>query len=346
MLKLVANHFGLALAVLALSALSGCGESPRARAVPFAVAGLPPVAGLAARIAGPELTVACALPAGRSPHDYTPTPADIRDIAASGIFLQVGEVFEQTITKSLKDGKVRVIDVSASIERIPLSTGEDAEDHDHAAAPGHRHDAGTKAAEDRDHDHAAVGKPAGAGHGHEAAHAHGHGADCGCSADGLDPHVWLSPHNCVIIARNIAAAFSAAAPAHRETFERNLAGLVAELEALDAEMKAKLAPYAGRTFFVYHPAFGYLARATGLKQRGIELGGRDPSPAKLAEVIREAKEQGVKTIFVQKQFNPASARALAEAIGGDTIELDPVAPDVLASFRLITAKLIEGFAAK
>lgn len=326
MLKSMANNFGLALAVLALSALPGCGESPRARSVPFAVAGLPPVAGLAARIAGPELTVTCALPAGRSPHDYTPTPADIRDIAASGIFLQVGEVFEQTITKSLQDGKVRVIDVSASIERIPLSTGEDAEDHDH--------------------DHAAEAKSAGAGHGHEAAHAHEHGADGGCSADGLDPHVWLSPRNCVIIARNIAAAFSAAAPAHRETFERNLAGLIAELEALDAEMKTKLAPYAGRTFFVYHPAFGYLAQATGLKQRGIELGGRDPSPAKLAEVIREAKEQGVKIIFVQKQFNPASARALAEAIDGDTIELDPVAPDVLASFRLITARLTEGFAAK
>lgn len=341
MLKSVTGNFGLALAALALSVLPGCGDSPRAGSAPFAVAGLPPIAGLAARIAGPELAVTCALPVGRSPHDYTPTPADIRDIAASGIFLQVDEVFERTIAKSLQDGKVRVVDVSASIERIPLSTGEDTEDHDHAAVSGHRPDAGIKAAEDHGHDHAAE-----AGHGHEAAHAHEHGADGGCSADGLDPHVWLSPRNCVIIARNIAAAFSAAAPAHRETFERNLAGLTAELEALDAEMKTRLAPYAGRTFFVYHPAFGYLAQATGLKQRGIELGGRDPSPAKLAEVIREAKEQGVKTIFVQKQFNPASARALAEAIGGDTIELDPVAPDVLASFRLITAKLTEGFAAK
>ena len=107
-----------------------------------------------------------------------------------------------------------------------------------------------------------------------------------------------------------------------------------------------LLPYKGRTFFVHHPAFGYFAAAYGLKQRGIEMGGREPSPAQLAEVIREAREHGVKTIFVQKEFNPASSAALAKAIGGATAGLDPLEADVTANFRAIADALVQGFGGK
>lgn len=306
------------LAAVAAAALlfAGCGEPRReAEAPPLAVAGLPPVAFLAGRIAGPDCRVTAVLPPGRSPHDFTARPNDVRSIAAAGLFLQVGEIFEQNIVKSLSDGKAVAVDVSKGIRRLPMEAGHG---HRHGEAEDHKH-------EDHHHDHA-------------------HGPDCSCSADGMDPHVWLSPGNCIVIARNIAEALSAAEPARRAEFERNCDALIAELEAVDAEMKARLKPYAGRTFFVYHPAFGYLAEAMGLRQRGIELGGRDPAPARLAEAIREAKELQVRTIFVQPQFNPVSGKALAEAIGGVTAALDPVAPDVIANFRTITDKLLEGFA--
>ena len=94
---------------------------------------------------------------------------------------------------------------------------------------------------------------------------------------------------------------------------------------------------------MHHPAFGYYAQAAGLHQSGIELGGREPSPARLAEVIGRARDHKIKTIFVQPQFNPASARALAEAIGGNAVELDPLAADVVANFRRITDTITKGF---
>ena len=48
----------------------------------------------------------------------------------------------------------------------------------------------------------------------------------------------------------------------------------------------------------------------------IELGGRETTSGRLAEIIKKAREHGVRVVFVQPQFNPASARALGEAIGG------------------------------
>ena len=111
-------------------------------------------------------------------------------------------------------------------------------------------------------------------------------------------------------------------------------------------MLKRLAPYKGRTFFVYHPAFGYFANLYGLEQRAIELGGREATPARMASVIREARKAGVKVVFVQKQFNPASAKALANAIKGEVMELDPLAPDAEKNFNDICGALLKGFGKK
>lgn len=281
--------------------LCGCGQENTVR--PDIVAGLPPVAFLAAKIAGPDLKVISALPVGRSPHDFSPRPGEIRDIAGAKVYFHTGMPFENAIAKALDHGRVRSVEVGKEIVRIPME--EDCcEEHGHA---DHKKDA------DHKHDH-----------------------------DELDPHLWLSPRNCIVMATDIERELSQLYPEKAAQFKANLAKLVAELEATDAYCRKQLAPYKGKSFLVYHPAFGYFAHEYGLEQHGIELSGREPSPAQLAEVIKEAHEHKVKTIFVQMQFNPNAANALAKAIGGETVELDPLAPDVIASFRTITDHIVKG----
>ena len=176
--------------------------------------------------------------------------------------------------------------------------------------------------------------------GHDDDHHHEHGHDHGHEA--LDPHVWTSPEKCMAIVENIRDALAEADPDRAETYRRNAEELLAELAAVKAEVAKKLEPCRGQTFFVYHPAFGYFASEFGLKQIGIELGGREPSPARLARAIDEAKEHRVRTVFVQPQFNPSAAKALAEAIGGEVAELDPLAPDVIENFRRIADGIARG----
>ncbi|MEM6914155.1 MAG: zinc ABC transporter substrate-binding protein, partial [Pseudomonadota bacterium] len=75
-----------------------------------------------------------------------------------------------------------------------------------------------------------------------------------------DPHAWNSLTNGMVYVRNITAAMSEAMPDHAADFEANAATYIAQLEALDAETREKLAalPDDRRTVVTAHDAFGYL----------------------------------------------------------------------------------------
>lgn len=154
-----------------------------------------------------------------------------------------------------------------------------------------------------------------------------------------DPHIWLSPPLIVSQVNIIAAALEEADPDHRKDYQRNLKALVDDLTQLDEKLRADLKPLQGRSFFVFHPAFGYFGKAYGLKQEAVELQGKNPSPKQLLDLIKKAREDGVKIIFVQPQFDPAAAQTVARAIGGVVIPLDPLAKDVLKNLEDIAAAI-------
>lgn len=155
---------------------------------------------------------------------------------------------------------------------------------------------------------------------------HGHG-----SHD--DPHVWLDPELLAAHAGAIADALTELLPAEADAISARLADLRTELERLDRRIAARLAPYAGRPVFVFHPAFGYFTRRYGLVQVAVEVEGGEPSPRHLAEMVERAEASGVRTVFVQPQVAGRGAVALAEAIGGHVEVLDPLAPDPVANLE-------------
>jgi len=153
----------------------------------------------------------------------------------------------------------------------------------------------------------------------------------------IDPHVWLSPESLKIMAENVTQALSSKDPKNRDFFRGNQQALNDELQALDEKIKAMLAPHAGRTFYVFHPAFGYFAHAYGLKQKAVETGGKSPSPKQLAALIAQAKKDGVKIIFVQPQFDARNAEVIARAINGTVVAIDPLSADILNNLVEIAA---------
>jgi len=148
-----------------------------------------------------------------------------------------------------------------------------------------------------------------------------------------DPHVWLSPLIAKMLAGNVAAALERVAPAERGRFEANLAAFDGDLDAVNAHIASALAPLRGRDFFVYHPAFGYFGDAYGLKQVAVEVEGKEPSAKQLADLIHRARAANVRVIFVQPQFSARNAEAVAEAIGGAVVPMDPLAGDYLANLE-------------
>ncbi|MEA3365692.1 MAG: zinc ABC transporter substrate-binding protein, partial [Candidatus Hydrogenedentes bacterium] len=161
-----------------------------------------------------------------------------------------------------------------------------------------------------------------------------------------DPHFWMSPPLLKTMAKTIAETLKRVDPAHGETYQANLERTLQDLDALDQEIRQKLAPYKGRTFYIYHPALGYFAETYALDQASVEVGGQKPTPRQLQQLIEQAKEDKVRVIFVQPQFDQRSAQAVAEAIQGELLPLDPLKEDVFANLREITTELSEAFSGK
>ena len=154
-----------------------------------------------------------------------------------------------------------------------------------------------------------------------------------------DPHVWLGPPELAIMAAHVARGLGAVDPSHAEKYQRSLAAFKASLDALDAKIRRKLAPFRGSKVYVFHPAFGYFARAYGLEQVAVEREGKPPAPKDLEAFIRQARADGVKVIFVQPQFDQTSARKVAVALRGDVVTVDPLAENVLANLTDLADKV-------
>lgn len=172
----------------------------------------------------------------------------------------------------------------------------------------------------------------------------GHGREGSRGAEeqrvaGLDPHVWLAPVNLKLMAQAMASAMAATDPANRSAYEGNFEVVAATLDRLNENIQQLLAPYRGSTFFVFHPAFGYFAHAYGLHQEAVEVAGKSPTPRQLRSLITRAKADNVKVVFVQPQFDRKSAQAVAHAIGGEVVAMDPLAEDVVGNLKIMAEKI-------
>ncbi len=162
---------------------------------------------------------------------------------------------------------------------------------------------------------------------------------------GPDPHFWLDPYLTIEYAQKVCRCLCLARPKACKAFTENLATYTEALEAADRRIAAQMAPYAGRTLVVFHPAFGHFAQRYGLHQVAIEHEGKNPTGRHLSHLIDDATTQGVSVIFVQPQFAGSGAKAVAGAVNADLVELDPLAPDLLANLERIATQIAGAFEA-
>lgn len=152
---------------------------------------------------------------------------------------------------------------------------------------------------------------------------------------GLDPHVWLAPPLVMRMADRIRDELIVLRPEAKAEFEANHASFMADLKKLDGDIRSRLADKKGRNFMIYHPTWGYFADAYGLRQMPVEAGWKEPGPRTLQMVIEGARQSGVRVVFVQPQFSQKEAETIAQAIGGEVVAVDPLAPDYIDNLRRV-----------
>jgi len=162
-------------------------------------------------------------------------------------------------------------------------------------------------------------------------------ASAGTASGELDPHIWMDPMLAKTLSQTMRDALIDLDSANGPYYERGFRNLATDLDSLDGKLRLALQPLAGRTVYVFHPAFGYFCRAYGLVQKAVESGGKEPGIRQLTKLIRDARRDGVKVIFVQPQFPKKSAEAVARAIQGTVVVLDPLAGDYIANLQRVAA---------
>ena len=167
----------------------------------------------------------------------------------------------------------------------------------------------------------------------------GNARDEASHAGEFDPHVWLSPPLLKKMAANIADGLCRADPAHKREYQQNLAAMDKRLDSLDQRVRKILAPYRGRTFYVFHPGLAYFADAYGLHEEPIEVAGQQPTPKQLRALIEKARGEGAKTVFLQREFTAQSAKVFADALGGQVVTINGLGENVVADIEDIAVKM-------
>ena len=160
---------------------------------------------------------------------------------------------------------------------------------------------------------------------HKTAHKHGPGQSGAHNHGTYDPHAWQDVANARRYVTNIRAGLIAADPANIAAYTQAAARYTAELDTLDAEIRALLAPIprARRRAVTSHEAFAYFADAYEIDMLAISGTWRDsePSARELAALAAQIKRQNIRALFLENTSPPASLRALANetktTIGGN-----------------------------
>jgi len=307
---------GIVLSLLALSpsACSGppvggvpAGSDRASPEVALEVAvSIPPLAWLVERLGGDRVTTQVLLPPGSSPATYEPSPRQVVALDRARLYVAVGHPdfpFERRLLDRLLAHRrsLPVVALTSGLGELALRHGH-GEENDRPRNPGKTR---------------SVGDPE------------------------IDPHVWVAPETMAAAAEPVARALAEVDPEGADTYRRNLAALRREIEQLDRELEALLGDLPHRRFWVYHPAWGYLARQYGLEQMALEAGGKELSPARLVRLVERARQEGVSVIFVQRGFSDRAARALAAETGARVEVLDPLAYDWPENLWSVATRLRE-----
>jgi zinc transport system substrate-binding protein len=157
----------------------------------------------------------------------------------------------------------------------------------------------------------------------------------GDHSEGADPHYWVSPRSAMVIAGSVRILLCDLKPEKKAEYEARYKILADTIAAIDSFATRLLERFRGKSFMIFHPALGYIARDYGLEQIAVENEGKEPTPSSMKDLIDIAGEKKIKVIFIQKGFDTKNAGAIAMETGAELVPVDPLSDNWPGSVREI-----------
>ncbi|HYF85194.1 zinc ABC transporter substrate-binding protein ZnuA [Azospirillum sp.] len=281
------------------AALTAAAALPAHAEVPKVVVSIKPIHSLVASVMHGVGEPTLLVRGGASPHSYTMKPSDAKALSTADLVVWVGPELESFLEKPLKANapkatRLTLMDLKG-LTLLETREGGAWEAHDHGHKGGHDHK----------HDHK--------GHDHAEEH------------EELNSHIWLDPANARAIVTATAEALAAKDPAGAEAYRTNADRTLQQLDALDAELKAALAPVKDKPFVVFHDAYQYFEARYDLSAVGSITVSPDrrPSAKRLSAIRAKIGGLGAACVFAEPQFEPALVQTVVEGTKAKTGVLDP-----------------------
>jgi zinc transport system substrate-binding protein len=246
------------------------------------------------------------IPPGGSPATYEPRPSDLALVENADIYFRVGHIpFEKSHIDKFAElnPDMKIVDTSINVQLRYFGEHEEhTYEHDEVESEEH----------EEEHNH-----------------------------EGVDPHIWLSPMQVKKQVDVIAQTLSQEDPANAEIYNKNAEKFKKELDDLHSEIESQLGELKTDKLLVFHPAWGYFADEYGLEQIAIEQSGKEPTAQELQYIIETAKEENIKVIFIQSQFNKDIAESIAQEVGAVVVSIDPLSEDYINNLRNVAITISE-----
>ena len=291
--------------------LSGCIDTTSTGKIGLLVT-IVPQSEMTEFIGGEYVEVTIMVPPGESPHSFEPTPEQMKKVSEATIYFKVGSCVEfevvhmDTILEQNSD--LQVFDCSEDISVISFDEHYGQEEHHEDEGEEHDNEEGDE------HDH-----------------------------EGTDPHIWTSPVNFKKMAEVVYNGLVEIDPDHQQGYYTNYQAYISKLDNLNTNVSNLLKPYEGKSFMVYHPAWGYFGDTYNLKMIAIEDEGKQPGPAGIDAIIKQAKNESITVIFVAPQFDTSSAETIASEIGGNVVFANPLMEDYEVTITKLAEDMVTGF---
>ncbi len=256
------------------------------------------------KIGGEHVDTSVLVQPGESPATYSPSAKQVINLTSSKIFFAIGVPFEEQFLNKIADSVDNIKIIDISRN---LNKYTSTHFHEHLDSE-HKHE------EEQEND-----------------------------AKNFNPHVWLDPLYMIEMGKIVKNNLINLDSKNSLIYEKNFELYEKELKSLHNDLVNKFKKYRGKGFLIYHPSLLYFAKRYDLNQIAFEIDGKNPSSKQLVDLIDQAKSKEIKTIFVQPEFSKVAAQKIADAIGGNVVEIYPLYYDYIANLKNIGESILKGF---
>ncbi len=224
-----------------------------------------------------------------SPHSYHVKPADIQKITDSDIILWVGPALMPQLDKYIdKRPQDKVTLTATELPNIQLLESNHTHHEDE-----HHHD--------------------------ENDNKHTHDMN-------IDPHLWLSTDNAIVIAKSLTDSLIKLDKANTDSYQKNLQQFLTDVENTKAKIIADFSHNPTPNYFVFHNAYAYFEKEFAVSYRGVITlyAGQSPKAKHLNELRKQLTKTQNACLFREPQFDSKIIKRLTDNTSVTIATLDPI----------------------